>query len=217
MTDNTFEATFVVSVDRRTTWERLTANSITSEDQEVTRYHLPGFDSDVTVIEQDPERHLKVTKDDEPCAGTEIVVRLEDAATGTSITVTQSGFGSWFTPENEVAQIHANRIAVDLEAALATGVEVRRFLRFWGDFGAETTTNAGGVTVMGIEPEGLAQRLGIVEDDMLVTLAGAPIANVADLHTVLCVLAGNPTIEVNAEWVQGDRLLTGSAPVVIPR
>src|SRR5262249_51633007 len=82
MTADRFEATFTVSVEREVAWQRLT-------DDLDDKGWLPGFDATVAVVDTDDTRQLHATKTDEPCAGTDIVVTLEDDSTGTRIHVVQ--------------------------------------------------------------------------------------------------------------------------------
>lgn len=94
MTTDGFEATFRVRLDRTTAWRRLTGRPLDATgDDEGEHLWLPGFDSAATVVDANPPERLRATKDDEPCAGTDIVVTLIDEGTGTRIHVVQSRFG----------------------------------------------------------------------------------------------------------------------------
>ena len=120
MTPDRFEATFVLGIDRNGAWARLTEHPIDSPDDE-KRYWLPGFDSAATVIEEEVGSHLRLTKDDEPCAGTYVVVTLSDDETGTRITVVQSGFGDWMPPLYDMMAVGWRHIVADLQTYLSTG------------------------------------------------------------------------------------------------
>ena len=74
MKHDRFEATFRLRTGRDTAWRRLTADDAGSG--ETGHLWLPGFDSQVTVVDADPPERLRATKDDEPCAGTDILVTL---------------------------------------------------------------------------------------------------------------------------------------------
>jgi S1-C subfamily serine protease len=100
------------------------------------------------------------------------------------------------------------RIVADLHTFLATGVDPQRFMRSWGDFGAESVTDRGGIRVQDIRPGGLADRIGIVDGDLLITLAGAPITTVDELLTALRVLETTGNSEPAAEWVREGALHT---------
>jgi hypothetical protein len=204
MTDDGFEATFRLRTDRDTAWRRLTETSADADD--ASGLWLPGFDSRVTVVDSDPPRRLRATKDDEPCAGTDIVVTLEQDGTGTRIHVVQSRFGDWLPARYEMMAIGWRFIVADLQTYLATGVHARRHLRAWGDLGCAATAADGGVRVEGVRAGGLADRLGMCDGDLLVSLAGAPIAALDDLVTVLRVVDsddGDPP----AEWIRAGELV----------
>ena len=209
MNPDRFEATFVLSIDRGAAWKRLTEHPAESTGDE-HRYWLPGFDAAATVIEEKPEAQLRVTKDEQPCAGTEIVVTLTDNEAGTQITVVQSRFGDWLPAHYEMMAVGWRHIVADLHAYLATGAHAARHLRAWGDLGADTTPAAGGMRVSGVRAGTLADGLGLRDDDLLVVLAGAPVSTYDDLVTVLRVLGTLPG-EVRAEWVRDGVLQTSLA------
>jgi hypothetical protein len=204
MSADHFEATFVLRVDRETAWARLT------EHLAEARGWLPGFDSRTTVTGRADGRRLEATKDDQPCAGTEIVVTLDDADAGTRITVVQSRFGDWLADHYDVMAVGWRHIVADLETYLATGVHARRHLRPWGDLGADVTPVDGGLQVGPVREGSMAGRLGLHAGDLLVVLAGAPVSSHDDLLTVLRVLDGGAG-EVTAEWVRGGALEQATA------
>ena len=209
MSEDRFEATFVLSIDRDTAWTRLTEHPIESDEGE-QRCWLPGFDTSATVVEQEPAARLHLTKDDEPCAGTDIVVTLADTETGTRITVVQSRFGDWMPALYDVMAVGWRHIVADLQTYLVTGVHARRHLRPWGDLGADVTPIAGGLRIDRVRADTLADRLGLAGDDVLVVLAGAPVSSHDDLVTVLRVIGGRPGV-VEAEWVRGSARQTAVA------
>jgi hypothetical protein len=209
-----FEATFRVGIDRDLAWRRLAEDGA---DPDGRHLWLPGFDTRATVEESDPSRRLRATKDDEPCAGTDIVVTLTDAegadgGTGTRIHVVQSRFGDWLADHYDVMAVGWRHIVADLQTYLATGVHARRHLRPWGDLGAAVEAADGGIAVGPVRPGGLADRLGLEPGDLLVTLGGAPTSSLDDLLTVLRVVEAVP--QPQAEWVRDGRLVT--APVTAP-
>jgi hypothetical protein len=207
MTPDGFEATFRLRIDRRTAWRRLTENAASSGEGE--HVWLPGFDSQATIVDADPPGRLHASKDDEPCAGTDIVVTLEDDEIGVRIHVVQSRFGAWLPEHYEMMSVGWRYIVADLQTYLATGVHPRRHLRPWGDLGADATAIDGGVRVDRIREGGLASQLGLDDGDLLVTLAGAPVASLDDLVTVLRLL---DTARVPAaEWIRSGSLRTARA------
>jgi hypothetical protein len=209
MTADHFEATFVLSIDRDTAWKRLTEHPVESTGG-ATGYWVPGFDASVTTTDEQPGRVLRGTKDDEPCAGTDIVVTLEADATGTRITVVQSGFGDWLAARYEWMAIGWRHIVADLQAYLATGVHARRHLRPWGDLGANVSVANGGLLVAQVRDGALAAALGLRTGDLLVSLAGAPVSSLDDLVTVLRVI-GSGDSDVEAEWIREGELRTSTA------
>ena len=202
MPDDRFEATVVVGVDRATAWRRLTAQPIEGDRR---RLWLPGFAGPVTVDDEDPDRRREATKDDEPCAGTAIVVTLEDVEDGTRITVVQSGFGDWMPPVRDVMAVGWRHLVADLQSSLATGVHAERHLLPWFDLGADVVARDGGLRLGEVRPGSLAARLGLEPDDLLVVLAGAPVTGHDDLTTVLRVLGDDPS-EVSAAWIRRGSL-----------
>jgi hypothetical protein len=200
MNPDHFEATFVLAIDRDTAWKRLTERSVERDDAK-EHYWLPGFDSAVSVTEAEPGTCLRVTKDDEPCAGTDIVVTLESSDTGTRITVVQSGFGDWLSDHYDMMAVGWRHIVADLQTYLATGVHAQRHLRPWGELGATVAPGPGGLQIGRVRDGSLADRLGLRAGDLLVALAGAPVATHDDLVTVLRVVGTLPG-EVTVEWVR---------------
>ena len=203
MTSDRFHATFRLRIARDTAWHRLTSDEAGS-DQDAHLW-LAGFDSQVTVVDATAPDRLRVTKDDEPCAGTDIVVTLEDEDTGTRVHVTQSRFGDWLPAHYEIMSVGWRYIVADLQTFLATGVHAGRHLRPWGDLGAEATASDGGIRIDRVREGTLAHRLGLTADDLLVTLAGAPVASLDDLVTVLRVL--DAAARPRAEWIRSGTLM----------
>lgn len=202
-----FEATFRVRIDRTSAWARLTGGE---ERAAGDRLWLAGFDADVAVDEVEAARRLRATKLDEPCAGTDIVLTLEDDDTGTRIHVVQSGFPEWLPGGYDLMAVGWRHLVADLRTFLATGVHAGRHLRPWGDLGAEAVADDGGIRIGEVRAGGLAEALGLQEDDLLVALAGAPTASLDDLVTVLRVL-DRTGAEPNAEWIRAGALVTSAA------
>jgi len=209
MNPDGFEATFRVQIERVAAWERLTADAAAVEPG--AQFPLAGFAANVTIVDAEPPGRLRVTKDDEPCAGTDIVVTLEDDATGTRIHVVQSRFGDWFAAARDMMAIGWRFIVADLQTYLATGADAHRHLRPWGDLGAEVAVVDGGIRVTRVREGTLAARLGLTDDDLLVTLGGAPVASLDDVVTILRVL-GDGDHAVAAEWIRSGSLQSAPAP-----
>ena len=211
MTPNGFEATFRLRIDPNHAWRRLAGDTSGLEGEHVW---LPGFDSLVTVVESVPPHRLRGTKDEEPCAGTDIVVTLEDDDTGTRVHVVQSRFGDWMPAHYELMAVGWRFIVADLHTYLATGAHARRHLRPWGDLGAGCTAVDGGMRIHDIRRDGLAGALGLTENDLLVSLAGAPVASVDDLVTVLRIV--DSASGTDAEWIRDGRLMSSAEAVTRP-
>jgi hypothetical protein len=204
MTTDGFETTFEIKVDRGETWRRLMGerDAIGPGDE----LWLPGFDARLIVDDVVPAASLRGIKDDEPCAGTSIVVVLEDDATGTRVRVVQSGFGDWFRSAEEMLAIGWRFIVADLQTYLTTGVHAQRHLRSWGNLGASVHADDGGVYVDDVHPDGVARRLGLRAGDLVVTFGDAPIASVDDLVTAVRAIGAHDEL-VCATWIRAGALV----------
>ena len=203
--DDGFEASFVLGLDRATAWRRLTEHALEPAAGGAARCWLPGFDAAATVTAEEPGARLAARKDDEPCAGTAIVVTLADEEGGTRITVVQSGFGDWLAERRGMMAVGWRYIVADLATYLWTGAHARRHLRPWGDLGADVTPLAGGLVLGAVRPGTLADRLGLRAGDLLVMLGHAPVSGYDDVVTVLRVLGDRPE-GVAAAWVRDGAL-----------
>jgi hypothetical protein len=217
---NGFEDSFEVPVDLGTAWRRLTAERLDDG-----RLWLPGFDSavDVQVMEiDDPDEgpaRLEAVKADDPCRGTDIVIRLDDRAAEhhTRLFVAQSNFGESFPAMRDVLEVGWMHIMADLHTFLTTGVHAGRHFREWGDLGAETHPADGGVLVGDVRPGGLADRLGLRDGDVLVTVCNTPVSSMHNLATILRVLANLDVHDdrIEAEWIRGGELCSGRASAAV--
>jgi S1-C subfamily serine protease len=93
----------------------------------------------------------------------------------------------------------SGRVALD-EATFVVRVD---------DLGADATPADGGLRVRRVRPGGLADRLGLVDGDLLVTLAQAPVASLDDLVTVLRVLLATE-VPPTAEWIRAGELVSSA-------
>lgn len=209
MNPDHFDASFVLQIGREQAWSRLLARPIDSTTGD-ERWWLAGFDSAVTVDESTEGEHLRATKDDEPCKGSEIVVQLRDVEGGTEVTVVQSRFGDWLPGGYDLMAVGWRNIVADLQTYLATGVHPGRHNRPWPDLGADVEPVDGGLRIGLVRDGTLASRLGLAEEDLLVVLGGAPVSTVDDLVTAMRVLDGTD-IDVSAEWVRDGAVHTATA------
>ncbi|MDX2380484.1 MAG: hypothetical protein QNM02_12090 [Acidimicrobiia bacterium] len=214
-----FDAQFRVGARLDRVWDRLTTFAGTPYegdpgdpgDLRADQLWLPGFDASATVLASEAPNRLVARKDHEPCGGTLIEFGLTDDGVGTAVDVSQAEFGDWLDPMYEIIGVGWRHIVADIEAYLALGVHPSRHVRPWGDLGAGMSPAAGGVLIGAVQPSGLADELGLVEDDVLVVLAGAPISSIDDLITVLRVLI-RAEHSIDAEWIRDGVLMTAAAP-----
>lgn len=211
-----FEATFVVEIAPREVWEALTRRVVEAEGQR--HYVLPGFPSLVpldlpgarcTPLEVEDERLLRVRKDHHPCQGTEIAVRLEQAGTGTRVTVVQSGFGAFLDiVGRDTVFAHGQQIVNDLRLYLERGITVPGTA--WGrSLGAVPRQTPVGLEIARVEPGGFAANAGLEPGDLLLTLRGIRLHDIQQLGTVLALTDVGATGEVS--WLRGRDVMEGKA------
>lgn len=213
-----FETTFVVELAPREVWEAIARCAAEAGAQaEGERYVLPGWPSfppqerpgaSCTLIEREPQRLLRVRKDHFPCAGTEIAIRLEQAATGTRVTIVQSGFGDFLElAGRDTVFAHGVQIAHDFRLYLERGLTVPGTV--WGpDLGARTRQVGVGVEIRDVAPGAFADQVGLRAGDLLLTLAGIRIHDLPQLGTVLALHAPGSSVEVT--WARGREPMAGS-------
>jgi hypothetical protein len=217
-TSDDFKATFVVDLDPDAVWERLIkpVAGFEAKTADGARHLLPGFPTfepapepgaQCTEIEMDPGRMLRVKKDHEPCAGTEILIVLESVDMGTEVTIVQSGFPPYLQQAKDVRDTHGREIVADLQIYLETGVRVPP--RGWGaGIGGWTRETSAGLKVVSLDPEGLFTSVGIQEGDLLLTLRGARIYNTSQLWAVQ--QASIPGDAAELTWLRGSTRMNGA-------
>lgn len=110
----------------------------------------------------------------------------------------------------EIIGIGWRHIVADIETYLSTDVHIGRHARPWADLGASAGMTTGGVLIGEVQPDGLADRLGLEPGDLLVVLSGAPMSCLDDVFTALRILQhGSQT--VSAEWVRSGSLMFADA------
>jgi hypothetical protein len=186
--DDGFEATFVVSVPRAVAWQRLA--SAQPADATLTpaapgQWWIPAIEAPADEREVVPETLLRAEKVTEPCRGTEIVITMEDAATGTRITIVQTGFGEGITEQRPWLAAGWSAILADLVVFFEHGVALGRHLTWWWTLGCGVIETAEGLKISDVNADGFAARAGMRRGDVIVTLAGAPVLNVRDLSILL--------------------------------
>lgn len=215
-----FEATFVVDLAPDEVWEALTRRTTggPSDSEGDLRYVLPGFPSfpplavagaSCTPLEIEPGRLLRVRKEHEPCAGTEIAVTLEQAKTGTRVTVVQSGFGPWLDRLRDTFNAHWLQIVADFRLFLERGLTVPGTV--WGaSLGAQTRQTPVGLEIVAVEADGFGERAGLEAGDLLLSLRGIRIHDTQQLWTVLALSEMEGEAEVT--WARGRTAMCARAP-----
>lgn len=188
--DDRFETTFVVSVEPEQAWSRLAAG------EQPEGWWLPGFDATVAPFDVVAGRQLRARKESEPCAGTEIAITLEAAATGTKVTVVQSGFGAWFNEALDALTIGWSHIVADLMLFLERGVQGQRHARPWASLGCGLRETPIGLEVASTYPGTYAERAGLVPGDVLLSVAGAPVLVRQELEALMRVLSMGEKVAV---------------------
>lgn len=216
-----FEAVFNIERPLHAVWEacRLPSESDPPRNRDASACRLPAFPSfdgqsgcAATVIESRPQQSLRLRKDDEPCRGTEIDIRIEPATAAgwpTRVTLRQSGFASWFLAAGDVVEAHWQHIVADFRLYLTHGVDVPGTI--WGDFGATVRETPIGLELLAVTDAALASRCGMHEGDLLLTIGPIRIHTIEQLWTVLALLpAGTKT---SAAWVRNGVRMAASATI----
>jgi hypothetical protein len=210
-----FEATFVVSVPRAQAWKRLVDAEPASSaltPPAPGQVWIPAIEGAAEAIETVPEERLRATKVSEPCAGTEIVITFEDEATGTRITVVQTGFGPGFDVSRPWLAAGWDAILADFAAYFERGIPLGRHLTMWWSIGCDVAETPEGLVVGTVNPRGFAERAGLARGDLIVRLAGAPVLTVRDLS----MLTRGPLrtgVETEVSVLRGDQVLTATAAI----
>jgi PDZ domain-containing protein len=186
--DDGFEATFVVSTPRADAWQRL--SSAKPADPALSpatagQWWIPGIEAPADEREVIDEQLLRAEKATEPCRGTEIVVMMEDAETGTRITIVQTGFGAGFSEQRPWLAAGWSAILADLVVFFEHGVALGRHLTWWWMLGCVVIETDAGLRVGDVTVDGFAVRAGLQRGDLIVTIAGSPVLSVRDLSILL--------------------------------
>jgi S1-C subfamily serine protease len=210
-----FEATFVVSTPRAKAWELLRSAEPVSDripPPEPGQVWIPAIEGAAEELESVPQERLRARKVSEPCAGTEIVITFEDEATGTRITVVQTGFGPGFDSSRPWLAAGWYAILADFVAYFARGIPLGRHLAMWWSIGCDVAETHEGLVVGNVYADGFAARAGIERGDLILRLAGAPVLTVRDLS----ILTRGPLrtgVETEASVLRGDQVLTRTAAI----
>jgi hypothetical protein len=210
-----FEASFVVSTARRDAWEWLTKAAPAFEGLGTARdgqWWMPGWEAPGDELECVPEEKLRVRKAVEPCKGTEIVIVLEDADSGTRISIVQTGFGEGFAQRRPWLTAGWWQILADVVTFFERRVSLGRHPQMWWSIGCDVRETGEGLVVQSIEPTGFAADAGLEPGDLIVKLAGSPIIDVHDLS----ILTRGPLrtgVETKVHYLRGDEVRSGTGTI----
>jgi membrane-associated protease RseP (regulator of RpoE activity) len=209
--DDGFEATFVVSTPRTEAWKLLTEARPASDALPTPgpgQWWIPGVEGAADELEVVPERLLRTRKATFPCDGTEIVIAMEDAETGTRITFSQFGFGPDFDERRPWLEAGWWAIRADLFLYFEHGATGGRHLRPWTGIGCGVDETPGGLTVTDVQSGSCAAQAGLEVGDLILTIAGSPVLTVRDL-SVLMRGPLRPGSDVKVRYARGGELLSG--------
>lgn len=210
MTDPTAESTFEVSSTPAEAWKAL--ELLRARSPEPAEWWLPGFECRGAELDAQPERRLTVRKLDQPCADTTIAITFEHVATGTRIRVVQSGFDEAFVAgAGDSFWIHAEHIFSDLHLFFETGVIARRAWQPWAPLGVSVHVEPYGLQVAKVRDGSWAERVGLHVDDVLLTVAGAPLYTARDLGLVERIVHQGE--DVSATWTHDGERVQATASV----
>jgi hypothetical protein len=213
--DDGFEATFVVSTSRDQAWAWLEKARPAVEGLFEARdgqWWIPAVEAPGDELEAKPQERLRVRKAVEPCKGTEIVIVMEDAETGTRITFVQSGFGPDFPERRPWLTAGWHSILADLVVFFTRGTSPGRHLTWWSSIGCDVQETDEGLIARDIAPGGFAAQTGMQEGDLILQIAGAPVLNVRELSVLVRgpLKTGSTT---KARYLRGDVALSGSGRI----
>lgn len=172
---------------------------------------FPSIDGDpgclLKVEYDEPQKRLAGTKADPPCADTRVDIEIGPAnASGwpTRLSLAQSGFEAPLADLPDFLNAHWQRIVADFRLYVEHGVTAPP-AAWRTTLGATTRETPTGLAVTDMVPGAFADRCGMREDDILLTLAGVRILDTAQLWTVLAMLT--PGDLATATWVRGGIVL----------
>ncbi|MDE0190333.1 MAG: hypothetical protein OXQ90_03160 [Gammaproteobacteria bacterium] len=204
------QESFDVFLPLSAVWERLRL----PDESATGASRIPGFPSidgspgcAVAVDVSEPQKRLAGTKADQPCAGTRIDIEIGPAnASGwpTRLSLAQSGFEAPLADLPDFLNAHWQRIVADFRLYVEHGVTAPP-AAWRTTLGATTRETPTGLAVTDMVPEAFADRCGMREDDILLTLAGVRILDTVQLWTVLAMLA--PGDLAKATWVRDGAVL----------
>jgi hypothetical protein len=211
--DDGFEVTFVVSTPRPKAWELLVTAQPASEmlaPPAEGQWWVPAIEGAADPVEVVPDARLHCRKVTDPCRGTEIVITMEDAESGTRITIVQTGFGEGFQAQRSWLEAGWFTIAADFVTFFERGIQLGRHVAMWWDVGCDVFETGEGLVVGNVRDTTFAARAGLQTGDLVVQLAGAPVLSVRDLS----ILIRGPLhsgVDTSVCYLRGDEMRTASA------
>lgn len=209
-----WERTFELAVPVTRAWHEFV------ESDEVQAWNNPfrgdpyfsGGSVEVVVTGKEAEHHLR-WEEHEGEDRVEMTVTFTEAASGTRLTVTRSGFGrgdEWLSRHDArwlgwVEAIH------DFGVYLRTGTALHRHFNWRSTTGMEVVERTGGLEVAALTPDGWAAEAGLRRGDLIVRVAGAPVFELGDLWLLHSVLRGGA--DVSVDYVRDAELRAGTAQI----
>lgn len=207
--------TFHVELSLAATWRRLRIAG--TADEEPRRCRIPGFPSmdggagcAATIVESEAQRRLLAVKEDAPCQGSKIAIEIGPAnASGwpTRVSIEQSELPPPMAAMPDAVAAHWRMIVADFRLYVEREV-VAPPVRWGPDFGALTEQTPLGLVLSAVGRGGFAERCGMCDGDLLLTLGGV---RVRSLEELWAVLAAAPAESMQATWVRDRDTLSGAA------
>lgn len=141
----------------------------------------------------------------------ETTVVFEEKESGTTITITRSGFGD---SEEMAVLIEAtgfgwDEAIKDLILYLESGIKAWRHFTFRGSVAASLRETAPGVEIRELTPGGYAAQAGLQPGDLLLRLNGAPVTRMSDVWFLQ--REHDPGTEIAVEYVRAGEVKSGRA------
>ena len=210
MTDIRTETSFDVASTPAEAWKAL--EELRARAEAPDEWWLPGFECRAAEVDVEHQQALTVRKLDQPCAGTIIAITFEHLDTGSRIHVVQSGFDEAFVKmAGDGFWTHAEHIFADLHLFFETGVLAGRAWLPWAPLGVDVTVEPFGLRVTSVQAGTWADRIGLHADDVLLTIAGAPLYSAHDLGVIERIVSAGE--DVAATWGRTGDHTTASATV----